>query len=315
MRVYVTGGTTMIGRALIPELLAHGHDVVALARTDASKAMLRAMKATIYSGQGRDTGRLGEAICQVHAVVHLATSIPVGDQAVEDAWPFSAGVLTGLLKSLLTASEACGVRTIVLPGFYGVYGNQGENAVTEANLPLAPDPISQAFVEAEKLLQRSNVEKKSAGVILRLGRVYAADSTDTRGLIYGIKHGQAPILSSANRYWPVIHAKDAARAIRLAVEQSPAGEVFNVCDNEPVQQGKLYEELAQWMSAPPPPRQGTSELRPYMGLIDNPAMAYSVRMSNRKVREKLGFNPQYPTYREGYAAVLRDLAAEEFLKK
>lgn len=314
MRIFVTGATGLLGRALVPELLEHGHDVVGLARTDASRSLLRAMRASVYSGQGRNTERLAEAMGDMHVIVHLATTFPTSDAAIEDGWPQSPQILIGLLSNLLKASESCGVRTIVLGSFYGVYGNHGDEWVTE-EASLAPDETSKAYLEAEELLMKSTAERKSAGVVLRMGLIYGPDALHTRGLLYGLKRGQAPIMSGGRMFWPMVHVDDAARALRLAVEQSAAGEVFNICDDEPVRQAQLYKDLAEWIDGPPPPRHGTSELRPYMGQIDPPPMRFSVRMRNRKAKKLLGFRPHFPTYREGYHAVLRDLARREAQEK
>jgi nucleoside-diphosphate-sugar epimerase len=312
MRVFVTGATGLLGRALIPELLRHDHDVVGLARTDASRAMLRAMHASVYSGQGYNVERLSDALSDMHAIVHLATTIPVTDSAVEDKWPHSSRVVISMLRSLLAASEPHGVRTVVFASFYGVYGHRGDDWVTEET-PLSPDPdpTSKAYIDAEDLLLRSTAERKSVGVILRMGQVYGADALHTKGLLYGLERGQAPITSGGQMFWPLVHVRDAAQAIRLAVELAPMGEIFNVCDGKPVRQAKLYTDLAEWVGGPIPPKGGTSELRPYMGQIDPPPMRYSVRVSNRKAREMLGFNPRYPTYWEGYRTVLREVEGGE----
>lgn len=303
MRVFVTGATGSLGRALVPELRQHGHDVVGLARTTASRSMLHAMHASAYSGQGFDVDRLADALVNIHAVVHLATTIPTSDTAVEDDWAYSPDIVVGLLRNLLTASERSGVRTVIFPSFYGVYGDHGDRWVTEKSTP-KPNAATRPFVEAERLLLSSTTRRKSSGVILRMGMCYTVDASHTKGLLYGLEHGQVPLISGGQMYWPQIHAADAAQAIRLAMEHSPVGEVVNVCDDEPVRQVQLFRDLARWVGGPSPPSEGVAVVNPYMGCIERDALLFSVRMSNGKVRDALGFKPQYPTYREGYEAVV-----------
>jgi nucleoside-diphosphate-sugar epimerase len=304
MRVFITGATTVLGRALVPELLKHGHDVVGLARNDASRAMLHAMRVSAFSSQGRDADHLAEALDSVHAIVHLATALPTRDSPVEDEWATSGTVIVGLMRTLLTASERSSVRTVVLPSFYGVYGNHGEEWVDEMTA-LDPDPTSKPFAEAEYLLLRATERRTSAGVVLRIGMLYAADAVHTRGLLYGLQRGQAPLIGDGRMFWPQIHAEDAAQAIRLALEKSPVGQILNVCDDMPVRQGQLYTDLASWLGGPPPPpRAGTGELKPYLGQVNLEPLRFSVRMRNDKIKQTLGFVPQYPTYREGYKAII-----------
>jgi nucleoside-diphosphate-sugar epimerase len=307
MRIFVTGATGLVGRALVPELLQNGHEVIGLARNDANRAMLHAMHVSAYPSQGHDVDGLTEALRDVHAIIHLATALPTSDSATEDEWAYSSRVTVGLLRNLLEASERTGVRVVVFPSFYGVYGDHGDEWVTEET-PLSPDQASQAFAEAERILSESTAAHRSSGVVLRMGLVYASDGIHTRGLLYALKRGQAPITRSAQMFWPQLHVSDAAQAIRLAVEHAPVGEAFNICDDEPVRQAQLYRDLAEWIGGPPPPSKATSELRSYLGSINLTSLYSSVRMSNRKAKQVLGFAPHYPTYREGYRAVIHQLA-------
>lgn len=307
MRVFVTGSTGFLGRAVISELLEHGHEVIGLARNDASQAMLRALHVTPLTGQGTDIEQLAEVLKQTQGIVHLASTFPTSDSADEDDWRPSSRIVLGMLRNLIEACQLSRAQTLVFPSFYGVYGNHGEEWVSEET-PIRPDTFSEYFVSAEDTLFKANEQRTVQGVVLRMGLTYSADAPHTRGLIYGISRGQAPVMGHGRRYWPMLHAADAAQAVRLAVEQSPAGDIFNVCDNDPVQQGQLYQRLADWIGAPKPSSRGTSELSPYMGNVSLPALRFSVRMSNQKARQWLGFVPHYPTYREGFVTVLQEIA-------
>ncbi len=308
MRIFVTGATGLIGRALIPQLLAHGHEVIALARNDASRVMLHAMRVTPLAGQGHDIAQLTNALAGVDAVVHLATTIPSQDSAVEDDWVRSDEAMVALLRNLITASTQAGVRGMLFPSSYTVYGDHGEEWVTEETLTAPNDPL-EPYVRAEALLHRAYETYGLKVVVLRLGLLYSADAQHTRGLLYGLKRGQIPIMGNGNMFWPLLHAEDAAAAIRLVLEQTlwQGAVLFNVCDDEPVRSGQLYYDLARWLEAPPPQRhtgQPADDFNPYQGQVKLAALRASVRLSNRKIKERLHFRPQYPTYREGFRAVL-----------
>ncbi len=314
MRVFVTGATGLLGRTLVPDLIRRGHQIIGLARNDANQAMVRAMHAVPYTGQGRDVDRLADGLKDVDAIVHLATGMPTTDSATEDEWTHSAAVTVRLLRNLLEASQRTGVRAVIFGSFFGVYGDHGDKWVTE-DTPLAPEGISRAFAEAERLLTDAASAGKVKGTVLRLGMLYAPDALHTRGLLYALQRGQASTAGGDKLYWPQIYVGDAAQSVRLALEQSPANEIFNICDDEPVQQARLYRDLANWIGGPPPPRKAqTGGLRPYMGSLDLDALYSSVRMKNNKVKAYLGFSPQYPTYREGYRHVIEQWQAEHAVK-
>lgn len=304
MRIFVTGATGLLGRALIPELTANGHDVIGLARNDASRSMITAMHATAHSGQGYDVDVLTEALEPVHAIVHLATGMPNSDAPVEDDWAHSSKIVLGLLRHLVEASERTGVRTIIFPSFYGIYADNGSSPVTEES-PLNPDSESQAYLDVEQLLFDATSSRRSTAVILRMGQIYSDDAPHTKGLLFALQNGLAAIGVNPEAYWPLIHVSDAARAIRLAMELSPAGQTFNICDDAPVRKRDLYGALASWVGGPKPPeRSMTGSLSPYMGRIDASALHKSIRMSNAKARQWLGFNPTYPSYEEGFKVVI-----------
>ncbi len=304
MRIFVTGATGVVGRALVPALLKRGHDVVGLARTDASRSMLAAMHAASYSGQGYEIERLAESLVPMHAVVHLAIALPSNDAAVEDDWSQSSKIIVGLLRHLLEASEMSGVRTVIFPSFFGVYGDHGEEWVTEESA-VNPDPSSAPYLEAEQVLMEHTRARRSVGVVLRMGMIYGPEAAHTRGLLYALKQGQAPLGLTPTTFWPQVHVEDAAEAICLALEQSPAGQVFNICDDEPVRRADLLKEIAAQVGGPVPvPRGKTGELMPYMGRISAEALRASVRMSNARARQYLGFAPRFPNFREGYREVI-----------
>lgn len=305
MRIFVTGATGILGRKLVPELIAHGHDVIGLARSDASRSMLVAMHATAYTDQGYDIDRLAEAMEAVHAIVHLATGLPNSEAAIEDDWPHSSRIVLGMLKHLIEASERNGVRTIIFPSFYGVYAEHGAEWVTEDS-SIQPDSASNSYLEAEQLLYDATAARRSSAVILRMGQIYSPEAPHIKGLLYAIANGFAATSPAPDAYWPLIHVEDAAQAIRLALELSPSGEIINVGDDAPIEKAQLYRDIARWIGAQEPPeRARTGTLNPYLGRLDASTLHKSVRLSNGKAREMLGFAPKFPTHREGFQEIIQ----------
>lgn len=307
MHIFITGASGLLGRALVPLLQEGGHSVTGLARSDATRAMLHAMRVTPLAGQGNDVQQLYLALSGVDAIVHLATALPSDAEAIEDGWRHSDDVMVVLLRNLIAAGVRAGVRTYLFPSLYAVYGDHGDEWVSE-DTPATPSPLLEAYARAEGLLHQAAEEYYVTGIVLRMGLVYSEDAQHTRGLLYGIKRGQVAVPGSDSTFWPMIHAVDAAAAMLLALRQAVGYAVLNVCDNEPVRSGQLYRDLSQWLGAPAPldgALPGTGDLNPYHGRVRNTALRTSVRMSSRRIRDVLGFSPQFPTYREGFQAVIK----------
>jgi len=308
MKVFVTGATSAVGRALVPNLIKHGHEVIGLARTTASSAMLHAMHAQALLGQGRDVMALAEAIAGTQAIVHLASSIPTSESASEDEWRPSPEVTTAMLRYLVEASARTRVRTCVFVSSPEVYSRENGDAWITEDSTLAYNRYSQPYLEAEDMLLTQTRGGRVAGIVLRFGLVYGPDLAKTRGLLYALRNGLAPLLGNGEIYWPQLHVQDAAEAIRLALTATPSGQILNVCDDEPVTQQRLYSDLSRWIGGPPPVS-STDPYRPRTGGLRLVELTHSVRMSNARAKDVLGFYPQYATYREGYTSVIREVSS------
>jgi nucleoside-diphosphate-sugar epimerase len=141
-------------------------------------------------------------------------------------------------------------------------------------------------------------------ITLRFGSFYSHDSAQTRGMLGLIQKGLFPIPGDGKDYWNLINADDAAEAVIKAIDNHEAGlgQTFNVCDDEPVQYGEMVRFIAKTLGARKPARIPRSLGRVALGGHVVEAIFSSMRCRNQLAREKLGWAPRYPTFREGYRA-------------
>lgn len=200
-------------------------------------------------------------------------------------------------RQVLRWLEARPPQKLVYTGSTGVYGQQDGEAVDEDS-PTAPDaPTAQVLVEAEGLLREAAAAGRVPAVILRLAGIYGP------GRGYWLKQflaGAARLEGDGSRVLNMIHRDDAAQAVIAALDRAAPGTVWNVVDDEPVTQLTLFEWLAARLETPLPPAvddaAGGGKRRPG-----------SKRVLNRRLRQTLGVELAYPTFRAGFEAELRRL--------
>jgi nucleoside-diphosphate-sugar epimerase len=102
----------------------------------------------------------------------------------------------------------------------------------------------------------------------------------------------------------MVHVEDMARACVLAAEALPAGETFLVVDDEPVRMRDLFTHIAREVGGPKPRYLPPAVARLLVGSLTVDMATASLRCRNAKIKRQLGWAPRFPTYREGFAAVL-----------
>lgn len=182
-------------------------------------------------------------------------------------------------------------RRFVYLSSTGVYGQDDGQWVDET---MPTDPVSKTgeiLVQAEKGVHERYEGSGFPGMILRLSGIYGP------GRGYALKRilsGDAVIELPGDRWVNMIHRDDAAMAVMAAFELGVPGEIYNVTDDEPVQQRAFYEWLAQSYGQPSLPCVDVDPLKPGKRRVT------SKRISNSKISQLESFRLSYPTYREGY---------------
>jgi len=175
-----------------------------------------------------------------------------------------------------------------------VYAQSDGGIVTEESPAEPISATSRILRETEEVLL-----KEGQGIVLRLSGIYGPD----RGhLFQQYLRGEARIHGEGARWLNMIHREDAVGAIIAALETGRAGDVYNVTDNEPATERDFFTWLAQKLKRELPPTVSESEL------ANRKRGVTSKRVSNRRLREQLGYALVYPTFREGYGTEISRLS-------
>ena len=299
MRVFVAGGSGVLGRRLVPQLVARGHQVTATTTSADKVGLLERLGAEGVVMDGLDAASVGEAVAaaQPDTIVNQMTALSeahAGKPNLRRADRFFA--LTNRLRSegidhLLAAAEATGVSHVVAQGHASMNGLR-----TDGWVKTEEDPLE--VIEGTKAINHlEDVVVKAGGAVLRYGGFYGGGAHDDQvGLL---RKRLIPLVGGGTGYVSWVHVDDAASATVLAVEQRARG-VFNIVDDEPAPGSEWLPYLAECAGAKPPRRVPAWLARLLAGEMAVGMMTEGRGFSNAKAKRELGWELRYPSWRQGF---------------
>jgi nucleoside-diphosphate-sugar epimerase len=301
MRVFVAGGTGVIGRRLVPQLVARGHRVTATTTDPAKLGFLQQLGADAVVMDGLDALSVGEAVAKARpdAIVHQMTAIAgKPDMKHFDRWFATTSRLrTEGTDHLLAAAEAAGVSDVVAQSYGGWNGiRQGGWVKTEED-PLDPYAGTAAQAGMAAIRHLEDAVLRAGGAALRYGWLYGPGASDTQ--VEAVRRRRFPLVGDGTGYTSWVHVDDAASATVLAVEQQARG-VFNIVDDEPAPASEWLPYLAACAGAKPPLRVPAWLARPLAGEVAVAMLTAGRGFSNAKAKRELGWELRYPSWRTGF---------------
>jgi len=305
VKIFVAGGTGVVGRPLVEALVNRGDDVTASTHRNENLSVIEALGARPALMNGLDDEAVRRAIldAEPEVVVNQVTALsaPARDYAT---WLAVTNRLRREgTKTLMAAARAVGVRRVVAQSA-SFMTRPGASGRTDESSPLyldAPEPIRahvEANIAAEALvLGTPGVD----GVVLRYGFLYGEGTAVGPGGEWatGVAAGDVPIVGDGSGRYPFVHVDDAVAATVLAVDRGSPG-IYNVVDDEPAAQAEWLPYLAEILQGPPPRRISETEAEEQLGVQ---AVYYGARLSpasNAKAKSELGLALAYPSWREGF---------------
>lgn len=301
MRVFVAGGTGVIGRQLVPQLVARGHQVTATTTSPAKLESLEQLGADAVVMDGLDAMSVGEAVAAARpdVVVHQMTAIAgKPDMKHMDRWFATTNRLrTEGTDHLLAAAEATGVPHFVAQSYAGWNGIREGGWVKTEEDPLDPHAGTPAHPGMAAIRHVEEVVVEAGGAVLRYGALYGPGATDDQ--VELVRKRQFPLVGGGTGYCSWVHLDDAASATVLAVEQKASG-VFNIVDDEPAPAAEWLPYLASCAEAKPPMRAPKWLARLLAGDVAVAMMTEGRGFSNAKAKRELGWELRYPSWRQGF---------------
>jgi nucleoside-diphosphate-sugar epimerase len=317
MRIFVAGATGVLGRALVPQLVAHGHEVVGMTRSASKQDLLRILGAQPVVADALDPDAVAQAVASAEpeVIVHELTALsgPMGVRDARRPDRSVAATMTNRLRTeatdhLLAAGRAVGARRFVAQSFGAFrFARTGGPVLTEAD-PLGPDdpPAVLRTVQAGYLyLERAvTTIDWGEGLALRYGAFYGPGTSVSLApdaqVAAPIRKRRFPIMGDGGGISSHVHIEDAAAATAVAVERGRSG-VYNIVDDDPAPVREWLPALASALDAKPPRHIPRWLGRLAAGEAATAMMTEARGASNAKAKRELGWEPRYPSWRQGFA--------------
>lgn len=298
MRVFVTGGTGAIGGHAVPALVAAGHEVTAMARTEDKAQLLRGQGATPALVSLFDRDALTAAFAGHDAVVNMASSLPPTERfMLYSAWADCERIRTEGSAAVVDAALAAGVGRVVQESVAMLYHDGGAGWIDE-NWPVEHYRISAGNHAAEASARRF-AESGGDAVTLRFGLFYGPGAAHSEQLMAMARRHIGFRPGRPDGYMSSIHLADAAGAVVAALRCDP--DVYNVVDDQPVTKKENCAAMAAAVGVRPWVT-GPGRLAALVGDRVT-SLTRSLRVSNARFRAAANWAPSHPSVWEGYRSM------------
>jgi nucleoside-diphosphate-sugar epimerase len=309
MKVFVAGATGALGKQLVPQLVAGGHEVIGLTSSPAKQDLVRSLGARPVVADALDPDAVAQAVAQAEpeVIVNQLTALSgaIDLRKFEQSFALTNRLRTEGTDHLLAAGRAVEIKRFVAQSFAGwPFARTGGPVKTEED-PLDPTPADAMRTTHDAIRHLEEAVTGATwteGIVLRYGGFYGpGTSLSPEGEHFDlIRKRKFPIVGSGTGVWSFIHIEDAATATVAAIEHGRRG-VYNVVDDEPA-------PVREWLPAAAATLGGRKPMRLPRWLGRLAAGEAAVVMmnevrgaSNAKAKRELGWQPRYPSWRQGFA--------------
>jgi nucleoside-diphosphate-sugar epimerase len=316
MKVFVAGSTGVVGAQLVPMLLRHGHEVLAMTRSSQKALSLRAVGAEPAVADALDAAAVTQAVTRAEpdVVIHQMTALygVKSFRKFDDEFALTNRLRTEGTDHLIAAAQAAGARRFIAQSYGNWnYERAGTAAKTEEDR-FDPDPPAKQrrTLDAIRYLENAVLGAASIdGIVLRYGNFYGPGTGFSLGgdLVELVRKRRFPIVGNGGGVWSFVHVDDAASATVAAIEGGDSG-TYNVVDDEPAPVAVWLPELARAIGARPPRHVPSWLGRLASGEVGVSMMTQIRGASNAKAKRELGWNPRYKSWRQGFRLGLGDTA-------
>lgn len=304
MKIFVSGATGVVGKRAVPSLLNSGNQVTAVARSQQKAETLQQMGAEAVQVDLFDLEKLKQAVKGHDAIINVATHIPPTSRAfLKSAWKENNRIRKFGSANLVDAAISTGVQIFIQESFAPIYRDHADEWIDE-NWTVQPVRYNQTALDAEKSVDRF-IKSGGTGIVLRFSLFYGPDHGGaTLDIIRFVKKGLVPLPASPEGFTSSISHDDAATAV-VAALSVPSG-IYNISDDEPVRRREYFNSLADALGVHHPkfPPKWLGKLMGSVGEM----LSRSLRISNKKFCTQSGWKPQFPSVREGWPELVKQMS-------
>jgi 2-alkyl-3-oxoalkanoate reductase len=308
VRVFVAGGTGVVGRRLIRQLVGAGHVVTATTRTPGKAPQLRSLGATPAVLDALDEQAVRSAIraAAPEIVMNHLTRLPqrYNPRRLRPWFAATSRLRVDGTRHLLSAAHEVGARRFVYQSIAFMYALRGP-AVVDEDAPLALDapdpygPVYRSTLEGERMtLEAEGID----GIVLRYGQLYGPGTyfAPDGDLARQARQRRLPIVGGGGGMFSFLHVDDASSAASCSMSRGRG--VYNIVDDDPAPGREWIPVFARAVGAPAPLRVPLWMTRLIAGGWAAATLTDGRGASNARAKRELGWEPRHPSWREGLCA-------------
>ena len=309
MRILVIGGTGLVGSYLLPQLIEKEHEVYALTRDESKIEKIEKLGAHGILGDIRSPQEFVKELPEMLDVIVLL-AMP----SVKPGRRMTKKIKADLRKEtndFFQNSMELAIRydiPIILPG--GTSYRTDENEVADETWPILRIGLTEIGADTDEMVTQAIQTSHPKVIQLLYGKIYG------NGGLFRFMYDMAEkqknaIIGNGENYIPNIYAGDAAAAIVKTIEKLPVGEKFIIADDTPVTQKEFSIYLAELINKKRPGHIPAFLFRLIIGKDFYEVISMNCKVSNEKAKKILGWQPEYPSYKEGLKETIRQIKEEK----
>ncbi len=312
MKVLVAGATGAIGRQLVPQLVAAGHEVVGMARSPSTRQALSGLGAGSVLADALVAEQVAQAVGETRpdVIVHELTAIPeaINMRHFDRDFEKTNRLRMEGTDHLLSAGQTTGVRRFVAQSYAGWPFSRSGPAIKQETDDLDPTPVTTMRHSFEALQHLENAVTSATwteGIVLRYGALYGPGTSMGHGGQQAtlIAKRRFPVVGGGAGVWSFVHVVDAAEATVAAAEHGERG-IYHVVDDDPAPVAQWLPAAAEALGARKPQRVPRWLGRLVAGEAATVMMTEVRGASNDKAKRELGWHPRLSSWRVGFAREL-----------
>jgi len=312
MRIFLAGATGALGQRLVPMLVEAGHEVTGSTRTEAKAAALKeeGAEAAVMSPLDEQSVRRAVAASRPDVVIHQLTAlgnVAMNLRKFDQEFAETNRLRTRGLDLLIAAAREAGAQRFIAQSFTGWPNERTGGPVKDETDPIDPHPTKpsvQTLAAIKYVDETVPALEDMVGLVLRYGGFYGRVGGHGTGLtdelvLAMVRKRRFPVVGDGAGVGSFVHIDDAARATLLAVTEGGPG-LYNIVDDDPAPASEWIPGLAEAVGAKPPRHVPTWLARLMVGEQGISMMTQTRGSSNAKAKRVLGWQPAYPSWRQGF---------------
>jgi nucleoside-diphosphate-sugar epimerase len=305
MKIFLIGGTGLVGSYLLPKLVEGSHKVFVLTRDD--KKIERIEKLGGYGIQGdiRDLRSFKHELSEKPDVIVLVAmpDIKPGQRITKARKEELRAETNIFFRNSINLAVRFNVP-VILPG--GISYETENDETADETWPILRSGLTEIGTDTDQMVAEAMVTSYPKVIQLIYGKIYG-NGGFFRFMYNMMEKGKSKIIGEGDNFIPNIHAGDAASAIIKTIEKLPTGEKFIIADDTPVTQKDFSGYMATLMNKKQPGHVPDLIFRLAFGKDFYDVSRMNCKVSNAKAKKTLDWRPQYPSYREGLVATISEM--------